>query len=194
MRDTEATGGRAAGGPGTAGLDVALFRGAANQWAADFIAFNNAGAAETRQAVGVATAFANGWLNGAAPGAPLQYWRGGPPHHGNPRGGPRLAPAGGAAHPAPPPAGAAGPPAPPTSAKSSKTSPPSYPTSRRTPASIRPSVPRERRPGGGPSPQAWPRWPPWKPRLPPSSGTSGNAMPPPPDPASVKWDHAAGLF
>src|SRR5260370_15880170 len=75
MRDTEATGGRAAGGPGTAGLDVALFRGAANQWAADFIAFNNAGAAETRQAVGVATAFANGWLNGAAPRAPLQYWR-----------------------------------------------------------------------------------------------------------------------
>lgn len=57
-------------GSGSVPPDCALLRGAANLLAADYIAFNNGGAAETWNAV----TFANGWAN-AATGTAMQFRR-----------------------------------------------------------------------------------------------------------------------
>jgi hypothetical protein len=57
-------------GSGAVPPDCALLRGAANLFAADYIAFNNTGAAETWNAV----TFANGWAN-AASGTAMQFRR-----------------------------------------------------------------------------------------------------------------------
>jgi hypothetical protein len=57
-------------GPGNAAPDTFLIRVSAALWAANFIAFNNAGAAETWNA----PAFANSWANNAG-GVPLGYKR-----------------------------------------------------------------------------------------------------------------------
>jgi hypothetical protein len=81
LDDNGTTGGRVRAGSGAAAPDVALYRAAANQWAADYTAFNNAGAAETWQAVGGGgAAFAGTWANAAAPGVPLQYRRNAAPY------------------------------------------------------------------------------------------------------------------
>lgn len=71
LDDNASTGGRIRVGTGAVALDTALFRAAAATWAADPILFNNAGAAETKQA----PTFANSWANSGAPGANLQFWR-----------------------------------------------------------------------------------------------------------------------
>ena len=66
---------------GTAATDAALYRAAAAQLAADYTAYNNAGAAETWQTVGgTGAAFAGTWANAAAPGVPLQYRRNAAPY------------------------------------------------------------------------------------------------------------------
>lgn len=70
-------------GPGNASTDAALFRAAAAQLAADFLAFNNNGAAEVFLTVGgTGASFANGWANAAAPGSALQYQRVAAPNQG----------------------------------------------------------------------------------------------------------------
>jgi len=56
--------------------DAAVYRAGANQIAADYLAFNNAGVAETWQA----PTFANSWANSGAPGVNLQYRRNSAPY------------------------------------------------------------------------------------------------------------------
>lgn len=76
-----AGGGRIRAGSGALAPDVALYRAAANQWAQDFTAYNNAGAAEVWQTVGgTGAAFAGTWANAAAPGVNLQYRRNAAPY------------------------------------------------------------------------------------------------------------------
>lgn len=68
-------------GSGAASLDTALIRGAAAQWFADPVAFNNNGAAEVWQTVGgTGAAFAGTWGNAGAPGANLKYRRNAAPY------------------------------------------------------------------------------------------------------------------
>lgn len=79
--DNGTTGGRIRAGSGTAAPDVALYRAAANQWAMDYLAFNNAGSAENWQTVGgTGAAFAGTWANAAAPGVSLKYRRNAAPY------------------------------------------------------------------------------------------------------------------
>jgi hypothetical protein len=92
--DTIATGARIVAGSGAGAQDVALLRAAANQWAMDYTAFNNGGAAESWQA---ATFGAAGWVNSGAPGANLQYRRNAAPYKTVQWGGRITAPAGVAA-------------------------------------------------------------------------------------------------
>lgn len=74
--DNGTTGGRIRAGSGAVAPDVALYRAAANEWAGDYAAFNNAGSAETWQTVGgTGAAFAGTWANAAAPGVNLKYRR-----------------------------------------------------------------------------------------------------------------------
>jgi len=84
-------GGRLQAGPGNVAADVALYRGGNNQWAADYLAFNNAGVAETWQ---VPTFGVAGWVNSGAPGANLQYRRNSAPYKTVQWGGRITAPAG----------------------------------------------------------------------------------------------------
>jgi hypothetical protein len=95
LDDNGTTGGRIRAGSGAAALDVALYRAAANQWAADYLAFNASGVAEVWQSVGgIGAAFANGWTNAGAPGAILQYRRNAAPYQTVSWAGRVVAPAG----------------------------------------------------------------------------------------------------